>query len=104
MNTRRLIGTTLVARPSTGPRFLISFPRSAWECRLRRSASDFFSGGTQSVQECIPTRSVGTRLLATDHLLMPQNQPRQPATVGRLDVVGHRLAGGQVADGPVRLA
>jgi hypothetical protein len=44
-----------------------SFPRSAWECRLRRSASAFPSAsplGTQSVQDGIPTRSVGTRKIA----------------------------------------
>jgi hypothetical protein len=40
-----------------------SFPGSAWECRPRRSASVFPSAaplGTQSVQDGIPTRSLGT--------------------------------------------
>src|SRR5262245_38630652 len=36
--------------------------------------------------------------------LMPQDEPRQSASIGRLDVVGYRLAGGQVTDGTVRLA
>ena len=35
-----------------------SFPRSPWECRLRRSAS---AGGTRSVPGGIPTGTVGTR-------------------------------------------
>src|SRR5262249_8239106 len=41
-----------------------SFPRSAWECRLRRSASGDRRDalpGTQSVPDGILTRSVGTR-------------------------------------------
>src|SRR5271163_497159 len=42
------------------------FPRSAWECRPGRSASSSLRRGrekktTQSVEECIPTQSVGTR-------------------------------------------
>src|SRR5438132_8592301 len=45
-----------------------SFPRSAWECTWRRSASRtrcerrvWPANGTQSVRTCVPTRSVGTR-------------------------------------------
>jgi len=37
-----------------------SFPRSAWECRLRRSASSGSGKGPQSGQGGIPTQSVGT--------------------------------------------
>jgi hypothetical protein len=38
-----------------------SFPRSPWECRLRRSASlNLRPKRTQSVKDGIPTRSVGT--------------------------------------------
>src|SRR5262249_15320829 len=40
----------------------ISFPRSAWECSLRRSASRPHPTGTRSVRTCVPTRSVGTRV------------------------------------------
>jgi hypothetical protein len=50
---------------SDGPSLIYSFPRSAWECSLRRSASVFWlptcrTKRTQSVQDCIPTQSVGT--------------------------------------------
>ncbi|MBU0499290.1 MAG: Rpn family recombination-promoting nuclease/putative transposase [Gammaproteobacteria bacterium] len=41
---------------SLGSDPFLSFPRSAWECRPRRSASRF---GTQSVPPCIPTPERG---------------------------------------------
>ena len=50
---------------STLQRIFNSFPRSAWECRPGRSAAllDEAEPTTRSVEEGIPTRSVGTRAL-----------------------------------------
>src|ERR1051325_218321 len=48
-----------------------SFPRSAWERKLGRSASRLFKRtrhSTRSVPACVPTQSVGTRSQkAIDH-------------------------------------
>ena len=41
-----------------------SFPRSAWECRPGRSAALCLARTTRSVEEGIPTQSVGTSLSA----------------------------------------
>ncbi len=53
----------LLPGEGSGVRVVNSFPRSAWECRPRRSASVSPSAaplGTRSVQDGIPTQSVGT--------------------------------------------
>jgi hypothetical protein len=48
-----------------------SFPRSPWECGLRRSASPFLHHKrTQSVPGSIPTRSVRTSLVAFRRALL----------------------------------
>src|SRR5262249_40023229 len=42
--------------------FTSSFPRAAWECRPGRSAASGVAGwATQSVEDGIPTGTVGTR-------------------------------------------
>ena len=51
-----------------------SFPRSAWECRPGRSASLCRDQPTRSVEDGIPTRSVGTRPSA-----MFRSRVRHPA-------------------------
>jgi len=56
------------ALPLSGTWRRVSFPRSAWECRLRRSASTGPGRGPQSGQDGIPTQSVGT----SDPISLPQ--------------------------------
>ncbi len=57
------------------PRFPSSFPRSAWECRPRRSASSGsgrVEGGTRSVQDGIPTEDRGNEGRSKNRWLHPE--------------------------------
>ena len=62
---KRISGTTRSTTPGhcREPRrrhAFISFPRSAWECRLGRSRVPAPAPNTQSVEDGIPTGTVGT--------------------------------------------
>ncbi len=65
-----------------------SFPRSPWECRVRRSASSAEAIGRGSVPDGIPTRSVGTRL-ETRRLTSPVRQVHHPVNAYHLPIAQH---------------